>query len=121
MEIEIPLDDFLFGDVAPTQQNKDNKNESDAANAEHSQENDSPDSDVHSGEELGGESDSSVSTGLSEVDFTEEQVKSYYDTFKALNVLDTPDDFEFDGTVEGLEKAIQITKDSMHKNVATAL
>lgn len=45
----------------------------------------------------------------------------YYDILKSNDMLYVPEDFEFDGTAEGLEKAIQATKSNLSKAAAQSL
>lgn len=56
-----------------------------------------------------------------EVDEKDEISESYFNFLKEVNVLDIPDDFEFTGKPEELEKALEITKSSMQNKVAEAL
>lgn len=47
----------------------------------------------------------------------DENIKAYYEALKEYKLLDVPDDFEFDGTEEGLEKALEATKNNISQKV----
>lgn len=40
---------------------------------------------------------------------------AYYETAKKLNIINTPDDFEFDGSEEKLQEALNITKSNLQQ------
>lgn len=48
-------------------------------------------------------------------------ITSNFNFLKEVKVLDLPEDFEFDGKPEQLEKALEVTKSKMQKDVAAAL
>lgn len=55
-------------------------------------------------------------------DSTEDPVaKEYYEFLKEYGVLSTPDDFEFDGTPEKLQQALDLTRESLKETTARSL
>lgn len=49
------------------------------------------------------------------------QLTNYYEILKETNLISVPDDFEFDGTEESLEKAFEITRQSNEMAAAQSL
>lgn len=64
--------------------------------------------------------DESPQEPLQEVE-KDEISSSYFNFLKEYKVLDTPDDFEFDGSPEKLEEALNTTKESLSKKAYQAL
>lgn len=56
-----------------------------------------------------------------EKDGSPEDLNSYYDILKETELIVVPDDFEFDGTEEGLQKAFDYTKEHNEMLAAQAL
>lgn len=51
----------------------------------------------------------------------DEIAESYFNFLKEYNVLDLPDDFEFTGKPEELEKALQVTRENIQNKIAETL
>lgn len=51
----------------------------------------------------------------------EHDVSGYYDFLKQYGVIDTPDDFEFDGTVDGFNKALETSRQVTVDKIAKSL
>ena len=51
-------------------------------------------------------------------DSPDEDAVSYFEYLKVNNVLDVPEDFEFDGTPESIQKAMEVTKSNLTAKVA---
>lgn len=44
---------------------------------------------------------------------------AYFNYLKEYNIIDVPEDFEFDGSVEGINQALEITKQSQYQQIAS--
>lgn len=50
-----------------------------------------------------------------------EYIKQYYSNLTDLGIIKTPEDFEFDGTVDKMEEALELTKNSLYQEAVKNL
>lgn len=67
-------------------------------------------------DDIGDQVDEPDDSDLDNNDYT-----PYYELLKELNVINTDDDFEFDGSAKKLEEALEITKNNLKEEVITSI